>query len=120
MKKLLLLLSCFLAFSLSMNGQKPMTHEIMIKFKKIGAPKISPDGRHLIYSRIETSYNLEEQTSDLWIASADGSTEPRKLTNSKGGEDNYQWSVASDKIYFISTVFIFCMIVIIFTTFNSK
>ncbi len=102
MKKLLLLLSCFLAFSLSMNGQKPMTHEIMIKFKKIGAPKISPDGRHLIYSRIETSYNLEEQTSDLWIASADGSTEPRKLTNSKGGEDNYQWSSASDKIYFIA------------------
>jgi Tol biopolymer transport system component len=51
---------------------------------------------------VETSYNLDEQTSNLWIAAADGSSEPRKLTNSKGGEDNYQWSSASDKIYFIA------------------
>ncbi len=102
MKKLLLILSCFFAFGLSLDAQKPMSHEIMIKLKKVGAPKISPDGRHVIYSRIETSYNLEEQTSDLWIAATDGSSEPRKLTNSKGGEDNYQWSSASDKIYFIA------------------
>lgn len=102
MKKLLLILSCFLAFSLSVDAQKPMSHEIMIKLKKVGAPKISPDGRHVIYSRIETSYNLDEQTSDLWIAATDGSSEPRKLTNSKGGEDNYQWPATSDKIYFIA------------------
>ena len=100
MKKILLILSCFLAIGLSVNGQKPMSHEIMIKLKKVGAPKISPDGHFLIYSRIETSYNLDEQTSDLWIAAADGSSAPRKLTNSKGGEDNYQWSSSSDKIYF--------------------
>jgi dipeptidyl aminopeptidase/acylaminoacyl peptidase len=100
MKKLLLLLSCILAFHLSVSGQKPMTHEIMIKLKKVGAPKISPNGRFVIYSRVETSYNLEEQTSDLWIALTDGSTEPRKLTNTKGGEDNYQWSPTSDRIYF--------------------
>ncbi len=72
MKKLLLLLSCFLAFSLSVDAQKPMTHpmshEIMIKLKKVGAPKISPDGRHVIYSRIETSLhmlNLTRRFSEL-------------------------------------------------------
>ena len=102
MKKLLKFLTCFLVLGFSVNAQKPMSHEIMIKLKKVGAPKISPDGRFVIYSRIETSYNIDEQTSDLWIASADGSSEPRKLTNSKGGEDNYQWSAASDKIYFIA------------------
>ena len=102
MKKLLKFLTCFLVLCFSVNAQKPMTHEIMIKLKKVGAPKISPDGRFVIYSRIETSYNLDEQTSDLWIAATDGSTEPRKLTNSKGGEDNYQWSAASDKIYFVA------------------
>ncbi|MEN9703827.1 MAG: Acylaminoacyl-peptidase, partial [Bacteroidota bacterium] len=102
MKKLLKFLTCFLVLGFSVNAQKPMTHEIMIKLKKVGAPKISPDGRFVIYSRVETSYNLDEQTSDLWIAAADGSSEPRKLTNSKGGEDNYQWSAASDKIYFVA------------------
>ncbi|MEY4525189.1 MAG: Acylaminoacyl-peptidase [Bacteroidota bacterium] len=102
MKKLLTFLTCFLVLGFSVTAQKPMTHEIMIKLKKVGAPKISPDGRFVIYSRVETSYNLDEQTSDLWIAAADGSSEPRKLTNSKGGEDNYQWSAASDKIYFIA------------------
>jgi hypothetical protein len=37
----------------------------MIKLKKVGAPKISPDGRFVIYSRVETSYNQDEHTSDL-------------------------------------------------------
>ncbi|MEN9296360.1 MAG: hypothetical protein RJA42_627, partial [Bacteroidota bacterium] len=62
MKKLLTFLTCFLVLGFSVTAQKPMTHEIMIKLKKVGA----------------------------------------KLTNSKGGEDNYQWSAASDKIYFIA------------------
>lgn len=99
MKKILLIVlfaSVFTAF-----GQKPaMTHESMWMLKKIGAPALSPSGKWVIYSRTETSYNTEEQSTDLWLAAADGSSEPRKITNSKGGEDNYFWHPTLHQIFF--------------------
>ena len=79
---------------------KPLTHEIMVKLKKVGAPVISPDGKFIVYSQVETSYNLDEQTTDLWLAPSDGKISPRRITSSKSGEDNYFWSPSGDKIYF--------------------
>ncbi|MEN9958931.1 MAG: Acylaminoacyl-peptidase, partial [Bacteroidota bacterium] len=99
MKKILLIV--LFACSFNSFGQKPaMTHESMWMLKKIGAPALSPSGKWVIYSRTETSYNLDEQTTDLWLASADGSSEPRKITNSKGGEDNYFWHPTLHQIFF--------------------
>jgi dipeptidyl aminopeptidase/acylaminoacyl peptidase len=99
MKKILLIF--LFACGFNSFGQKPaMTHEHMWMLKKIGAPALSPSGKWVIYSRLETSYNLDEQTSDLWLAASDGSTEPRKITNSKGGEDNYFWHPTLNQIYF--------------------
>ncbi len=99
MKKIvffILIASSFCAF-----GQKPaMSHESMWMLKKIGTPALSPTGKWVIYSRTETSYNPDEQTTDLWLAAADGSSEPRKITNSKGGEDNYFWHPSANQIFF--------------------
>ena len=104
MKKLLLIISGLFIFIHISFGQnhvsKPLTHEIMVKLKKVGAPAISPDGKWVVYSQVETSYNLDEQTTDLWLAHTDGKTSPRRITSSKSGEDNYFWSPSGDKIYF--------------------
>lgn len=104
MKKLLLIISGLFIFIHISFGQnhvsKPLTHEIMVKLKKVGAPAISPDGKSVVYSQVETSYNLDEQTTDLWLAHTDGKTSPRRITSSKSGEDNYFWSPSGDKIYF--------------------
>jgi dipeptidyl aminopeptidase/acylaminoacyl peptidase len=99
MKKLLLFV--LLVLGQSTFAQKPaMTHESMWLLKKIGTPALSPSGKWVIYSRTETSYNPDEQTTDLWLAAADGSSEPRKITNSKGGEDNYFWHPSANQIFF--------------------
>jgi dipeptidyl aminopeptidase/acylaminoacyl peptidase len=99
MKKILLIIlfACgFAAF-----GQKPaMTHEHMWMLKKIGAPALSPSGKWVVFSRTETSYNTEEQSTDLWLAAADGSTVPRKITNTKGGEEGYFWHPTANQIFF--------------------
>ncbi len=104
MKKLLLfIIGIFflLANSLGQNHvSKALTHEIMIKLKKVGTPAISPDGQFVVYSQVETSYNLDEQTSDLWLAPSDGKIVPRKITSTKGAEDNYFWHPSGDKIFF--------------------
>lgn len=104
MKKLLLItvgLFFLLQHSFGQNQvSKALTHEIMTKLKKVGPPAISPDGKFISYSQVETSYNLDEQTTDLWLAPSDGKTVTRKITSSKSGEDNYFWHPSGDKIFF--------------------
>ncbi len=104
MKKLLSLFAFLVFFVGTITAQnpvsKPLTHEIMVKLKKVGAPQISPDGKWVIYSQGESSYVVEDNSSDLWLASTDGQVAPRKLTSSKGGEDGYFWHPKGDKIYF--------------------
>lgn len=80
--------------------KKAITHEEMTAMKRVGAPKISPDGKWILFSVSDVSYDEKENNSDLWIAPSDGSKKPRKLTNSKGSEGGYVWSPDSRTIAF--------------------
>lgn len=99
MKKLLLVVLLAVA-STTWAQKSPMTHERMWLLKKIGTPAISPSGKWVVYSRTETSYITEEQSTDLWMAPANGSAEARKITNTKGGEDGYFWHPTANQIFF--------------------
>src|SRR6185369_2206826 len=78
----------------------PLTHEAMWMMKRVGAPNPSPDGRWVVFSLIEPSYDEKEQVSDLWIVPADGSAKPRRLTFTKSGESGVAWSADSRQIAF--------------------
>lgn len=80
--------------------KKPITHESMWMMKRVGAPEVSPDGKWVVFSVTEPSYNEKEIVSDLWIVAADGSSKPRKLTFGKGSESGYKWSPDSRYIAF--------------------
>lgn len=93
----LTLFICFLLASLtdvsSQNPiKKPITHASMWMMKRVGAPQISPDGKWVVFSVTEPSYEDKEVVNDLWIVPADGSSSPRRLTAGKGGESSYSWS----------------------------
>src|SRR6266566_2895077 len=77
-----------------------ITHEDVFLMKRISAPAISPDGRWIVFSVTEPSYTEGEQVSDLWLVATDGSAEPRRLTNTKGGEGGVAWSPDSRRIAF--------------------
>jgi dipeptidyl aminopeptidase/acylaminoacyl peptidase len=77
-----------------------VTHEDIWLMKRVGAPVISPDGRSVVFSVTEPSYNEADQSSDLWLVPTDGSAEPRQLTNTKGGEGGVAWSPDSRRIAF--------------------
>jgi dipeptidyl aminopeptidase/acylaminoacyl peptidase len=68
--------------------------------KRVGAPVPSPDGRWVVFSVTEPSYNSQEQVSDLWIVPADGSAQPRRLTFTRGGESGATWSPDSRRLAF--------------------
>lgn len=81
-------------------GKKAITHESMWLMKRVGAPIPSPDGRWIVFPITEPSYDEKEQVTDLWIMPADRSTEPRRLTFSKGGEGGVAWSPDSQRLAF--------------------
>lgn len=86
-----LLLFC-LSFILNSYSQETITHESLWMLKRVGTPVISPDGRWVVYSVNEPSYDEKETVNDLWIVATDGSSKPRRLTSTKAGESGYQWS----------------------------
>ena len=93
----LLLLAAAAAFGAD---KQPLTHETMWLMKRVGAPAISPDGKWVVFSVTEPSYDEKEQSTDLWLVPADGSATPRKITALKAGESDPSWSPDSRRIAF--------------------
>ncbi len=91
-----------LASSLGVTAQtKPaLTHETLYSFKRVGAPVPSPDGRWVVFPVAEVGYDPAQDVSDLWIAPADGSAPPRRLTSNKGGESAPTWSPDGTRLAF--------------------
>lgn len=93
-------LTAFLALAAIAADKQPITHETLYLMKRVGAPALSPDGKWVVFSVTEPSYDSKESVADLWIAPADGSAKPRKLTAAKAGESDPTWSPDSRRIAF--------------------
>lgn len=95
------MLALSLLFACVLSAQKtPLTHETLTLMKRVGSPSVSPDGRWVVFSVTEPSYDTKEQVADLWIVPADGSAKPRKITSMKAGESDPVWSPDSRRIAF--------------------
>ncbi len=100
MKRSLALL-CTLFFAVAVLAQKqPLTHESLYRMKRVGTPAVSPDGKWLVFSVTEPSYDEKEQVTDLWVVPSDASAKPRKVTSMKAGESDPVWSPDSRRIAF--------------------
>ena len=80
-------------------GKTLITHEILWGMKRVGNPVVSPDGKWVVYSINEPSYEPDKAVSDLWLVPAAGGT-PKRLTNTKAGENGVVWSPDSRMIAF--------------------
>src|ERR1700722_15768405 len=79
---------------------KPITHEALWMMKRVGTPVASPDGKWVVYSVLEPSYETDKAVSDLWLVPADGLKAPRRITDTKAPEGGVAWSPDSSSIAF--------------------
>ena len=79
---------------------RPISHEDVWLMKRLGAVAVSPDGRWLVTSVGEPSYEEEQRRSDLWIVPADGSAPARRLTAGRGSEGDPEFSPDSTRLAF--------------------
>ena len=98
--RLLASLALLLPVLLHAQDRKAVTHEDIWLLPRVGAPAVSPDGRHAVFCVIEPSYNTDQQTSDIWLVATDGKTPPRRLTQTRTPESGQTWSPDSRRIAF--------------------
>ncbi len=81
-------------------AKRAIAHEDLWTMERVGAPRVSRDGRWVVFQVTSPTYEERRQRADLWLAPTDGSAPPRRLTDSPGRESGVDWSPDGSRIAF--------------------
>ncbi len=98
-----LFFSAFLACSLGASDSKPAFSNLdVFELEYADDPRISPDGKSIVYVRRGMDIMTDNSFGRLWILNSDG-TGHRKLTSREVNESSPRWSPSGDRIAFASS-----------------
>lgn len=101
------LVIAFLAFALVVNAQTTSpaawTPELQIKTRTVGAPRVSPDGKRVVYTVNDAvmTPDRSEFVTQIWLAGTDGK-ENAQITFGEKSSSNPKWSPDGNWIAFMS------------------
>ena len=97
-------LALALALSLAMPAMaaKGLDAQTLVRLERVSDPRLSGDGKHLLYALRETDMAQNKGINGLWIAGADGSN-PKRLISKGQSASNARFSPDSQHVYFLST-----------------
>ncbi|KQY30095.1 peptidase S9 [Caulobacter sp. Root487D2Y] len=90
------------ALAADAQGGRGFTAKDMVQLERISDPRVSPDGRFVVYSVRTMDLPANKASMSLWIADLKAKTAPRRLAVSDGGASSARWSPDGKGLYFIS------------------
>ena len=82
-----------------MPGMRP---EDVYELTGVADPRVSPDGSAVAYAVLEADREANEYRSDVWLAPADGSSPPRRITSGGRRDGSPRWSADGRWLAFVS------------------
>lgn len=79
------------------------TAKDMASLDRLSDPRVSPDGRYVLYSVRTMDYPANKASMSLWLADLKSKMAPRRLKISDGGASSGRWSADGKTIYFASS-----------------
>ena len=80
------------------------TAEDLVQLARLSDPRVSPDGRHVIFTLRETDMAANRGRTDLWLVDT-AATAPvaRRLTQHPAADSLPRWAPDSSGVYFLSS-----------------
>ncbi len=87
-----LILACASPVAAQPSSPRPIALGDYYRLESAGSPAISPDGRHVAFVRTFIIEDENRRHSEIWLATADGSAPPYRLTNPAFSSSSPRWS----------------------------
>ena len=91
------------ARSAAAQARHPLTVNEFVGLDRAAEPALSPDGRWVAYDVTTTDTATWRRRTDLWLVSAAGTGEPRRLSGDSLGGRGARWSADSRQLAFVTT-----------------
>jgi dipeptidyl aminopeptidase/acylaminoacyl peptidase len=92
----------FASPDLRAQARRGVTPEDYFSFKFIGDPRISPDGKVVVYVLTTIEQKKNRRESSIWAVPADGSSAPRRLSAEGYSSSSPRWSPDGKTLAFLS------------------
>jgi dipeptidyl aminopeptidase/acylaminoacyl peptidase len=83
------------------NDTHPFGVRDLVAFDRLAEPRVSPNGRQIVFTVSSLDLAANKRRSDLWVVGTDGAG-LRPLLRSDDSESNGTWSPDGQTIYFLS------------------